>query len=274
MGLFDMFGGGKDDEREKMRENIEQIREKVQSQERGRQPQQGAGGQPPGQGQSAGGQPPRQGDTGQMRQPPAREEGPARQGPAPQQGGGGQQPASAEGGPRGGQEGPTQPPRGADFAQPPAPEGGQPPAPAEEGRREQPPAQQERQPQEEFEWDDQEPRREDEQAGAREPVDAARSRLEEVESRTAELSVPSAPEVKELDIPNIEKGPLFITVSKFREALQTVSRLEAISQDLDTFAASLEDTLQEDRRMNEDIQKRLELAEENVEYIKDLVSPD
>lgn len=271
MGLFDIFGGGDADEREEMRENIEQIRDKVQSQQGSGQP--AAGQQPQ----------PRQEQGGPQPSKPSSDQGSRR--PQPQQGGRPKPPERQSPTPRGGAD----LPRGESFDQPagrkqprqppaeqpdrgPAPAAGQTEDPARERQRPAPAAAEE----EEFEWtgldEPETATQQEEQERAAEPVEAARERLAEAKQRE-DLSVPEAPEVRELDIPNIEKGPLFITVSKFRGALQTVSRLETISHDLETFAEAMEDTLHEDREMNELMSDRMEAANENIEYIKQLVSP-
>lgn len=86
-------------------------------------------------------------------------------------------------------------------------------------------------------------------------------------------SMPEPPEVKELDIPDIEKGPLFITVKKFRQAIRTIAELEQVAQELESSAASMENTLAEDREMNDAIRTRLEEAEEKANVVRNIVSP-
>lgn len=85
--------------------------------------------------------------------------------------------------------------------------------------------------------------------------------------------VPEPPEVKELDVPDIEKGPLFITVDKFRDALETISDMRRVAADMDDYIGSMEGTLQEDRDTEEGIRRILDEAEEDTENLKDIVSP-
>ncbi|MFB6265471.1 MAG: hypothetical protein ABEI07_00120 [Candidatus Nanohaloarchaea archaeon] len=94
----------------------------------------------------------------------------------------------------------------------------------------------------------------------------------EAEGPTRE-DVPEPPELKDLDVPDIEKGPLFITVDKFRDALDAVSDLRRVASEMDDYVGSMEGTLQEDRDTEEGVRRILDEAEEDTEELKDIVSP-
>ncbi|MCJ7479002.1 MAG: hypothetical protein MUP63_02380 [Candidatus Nanohaloarchaeota archaeon QJJ-7] len=85
--------------------------------------------------------------------------------------------------------------------------------------------------------------------------------------------VPEPPEVKDIDVPDIEKGPLFITVDKFRDALDAVSDLRRVAADMENYIGSMEGTLQEDRDTEEGVRRILDQAEKDTEDLKDIVSP-
>ncbi|MDY6769163.1 MAG: hypothetical protein SVW02_03600 [Candidatus Nanohaloarchaea archaeon] len=85
--------------------------------------------------------------------------------------------------------------------------------------------------------------------------------------------VPEPPEMKELDVPDIEKGPLFITVDKFRDALQAISDMRRVARDMEDYIGSMEGTLQEDRDTEEGIRDILAEAESDTEELQDIVSP-
>ncbi|MDY6769570.1 MAG: hypothetical protein SVU88_01220 [Candidatus Nanohaloarchaea archaeon] len=85
--------------------------------------------------------------------------------------------------------------------------------------------------------------------------------------------VPEPPELKDLDVPDIEKGPLFITVDKFRDALRAISDMRRVAADMEDYIGSMEGTLQEDRETEEGIRQILDEAEDDTERLKDIVSP-
>jgi len=85
--------------------------------------------------------------------------------------------------------------------------------------------------------------------------------------------IPEPPETREIEVPDIQKGPLFIRVRKFKEAKQMVSRMRELNEDMETQMGGLRNTLQEDdettRRLN-DAMKRLQ---DSMNTIRDIVSP-
>ncbi|MDY6766117.1 MAG: hypothetical protein SVW77_02010 [Candidatus Nanohaloarchaea archaeon] len=85
--------------------------------------------------------------------------------------------------------------------------------------------------------------------------------------------VPEPPELKDLDVPDIEKGPLFITVDKFREALEAITDLRRIADDMDSYIGSMEGTLQEDRDTEAGIRDVLDEADSDTEELKGILSP-
>lgn len=108
-----------------------------------------------------------------------------------------------------------------------------------------------------------------------ESVEQARNTSEQSrESRLSRDEVPEPPEVKDLDIPDIDKGPLFITVNKFKDALTTLSEMEQLVQDIEAQVGSLENTLNEDRETEDRMRRLLDETIEDTEVIQSIVSPE
>lgn len=93
-------------------------------------------------------------------------------------------------------------------------------------------------------------------------------------ARLTREEVPNPPETKELDIPDIQKGPLFITMNKFKEALTTMSQMKSLAEDLETQIGALENTLEEDRETQQEFRQLLDDTVQGAENIQDIVSPD
>ncbi|MFB6265611.1 MAG: hypothetical protein ABEI07_00830 [Candidatus Nanohaloarchaea archaeon] len=93
------------------------------------------------------------------------------------------------------------------------------------------------------------------------------------EEEELEEGMPHPPQVRDIDVPDIEKGPLFITVERFRDALETVGDLREFASEMDDRTGSLESTLQEDRATEQEIRDLLDEAEKSSEDLRDLVSP-
>lgn len=284
MGLFDMFGSGKKQQGdEELRENIEKIREKVQQEGRGQARQ--------GQERTAAPTPDETEETPQPPRPPHRGKAPevSRKGqhrPPRGQARPGQQEEEEEVQERQEQESTTPGPGPVEHHEP-----GRATAPSrrdrEQRQQEQRAGQERKQQQDQAQQQgarertggrirqppQQSARRE--QAGEQEPAQTRQEqgREEEAEEHPAEHAVPSPPEVKELDIPEIDKGPLFITVDKFRESLNMVSEMRQVAQDLEASVGSLEGTLSEDRETTDDVEQALEEARQHTERMKDIVSP-
>lgn len=110
----------------------------------------------------------------------------------------------------------------------------------------------------------------------RQPVDMNKEegRGEENDTRLSEDEVPEPPEVKDLDIPEIQKGPLFITVNKFKSALTTLSEMKSLADDLETSIGALENTLAEDHETEQQMRELLDETVEDTEVIQDIVNPE
>lgn len=86
-------------------------------------------------------------------------------------------------------------------------------------------------------------------------------------------SIPEAPETKEINVPDIEKGPLFIRVKKFKEAKKLIHQMQDLSEDVETDMGGLQNTLEEDREVQRDLKGRLKKIRDSMKSIHTIVSP-
>ncbi len=90
-------------------------------------------------------------------------------------------------------------------------------------------------------------------------------------SETDEMLVP---ETKKIDVPDIEKGPLFIKVKKFKKAKNTLQDMHDINDKLRTKMRGLESTLDEDKMNSQEVQDFLKDLEGSMGSIKEKVDPE
>ncbi len=147
--------------------------------------------------------------------------------------------------------------------------------PADDNEWQQEPAEPEPQsPVQETEQSAQSPPSAHPQPTGRREQDAAQGEQRERQSRMSMDDVPQPPEVKDLDIPDITKGPLFITVNKFKDALTTLSEMKHMVADLESSIGSLENTLEEDRETEESLREILDTTITDTEIIQNVVTPE
>ncbi len=94
-----------------------------------------------------------------------------------------------------------------------------------------------------------------------------------VEEGSFDIDVPDAPEVKEIETPEIEKGPLFIRVEKFRNAEETLADMRKVVDEIESDVGSLENGLDEDTRMRKELEAIINKLEASLGSAKDIVSP-
>lgn len=247
MGLLDRFRGGSDDTEDELEENIEKIREKIQGQ---------GGGQrdlsrPPAPDREGGDRAPRPPapageERGQAPEPPesGEQERPSRGQLGAQEGADRQEAQPQERGQR---------PAGPDRSDDRAPGGGR-----------------------------AAPRRGQDRPGSDRPSpDRPRQGADRQDTGPQEregggapdsTELPEPPEVKELDISEVEGGSLYVTVDTFRDTLQTVADLRTLARDLDDHVGSMEGTLDEDRETARGVEQLLDSADDRIEEMRDLMT--
>lgn len=92
---------------------------------------------------------------------------------------------------------------------------------------------------------------------------------------TEQLSqeVPSAPETRELNVPDIDRGPLFLRQQKFLRAKQMIEDMLYLSDEMEKTVNDLEAGLQEDQGIERDVVEILREFEDNRTEVEDIISP-
>lgn len=75
-------------------------------------------------------------------------------------------------------------------------------------------------------------------------------------------------------MPEVNKGPLFIRVKKFKEAKRLVKEMNQLGSDLETQVGGLRNTLDEDDQTNSELEQTLGRLEDSMDSMKRIVSPD
>lgn len=85
--------------------------------------------------------------------------------------------------------------------------------------------------------------------------------------------IPEPPTTKKIEVPDIQRGPLFIRVEKFKEAKRKVEDMHEMEEDLKTKMAGLKSTLEEDKNINKNVYEVLRDFQDSMNSIKEIVSP-
>lgn len=101
----------------------------------------------------------------------------------------------------------------------------------------------------------------------------SRSREQEQSRTDLKDSIPEAPETKEIDVPEIDKGPLFIRQQKFKAARNMIREMDHISREIEEVVSHLEEGIRQDRQTESDAKELLHRLEEDRKGVKDIISP-
>ncbi len=85
--------------------------------------------------------------------------------------------------------------------------------------------------------------------------------------------VPSPPETREIDVPEIDRGPLFLRQQKFLRAKQMIEDMLYLADDMERTVNDLEAGLQEDQGIERDVREILMEFEDNRTAVEDIISP-
>ena len=107
-----------------------------------------------------------------------------------------------------------------------------------------------------------------------EPQEEEPEKKEEVYEEDRGKDMLEPPKNKEIKVPDIEAGPLFIRVEKFKKVKRKVREMEETCDSLRTKMSGLESTLKEDRDINKDVDKLLKDLEDFKDAISTRISPD
>lgn len=163
-----------------------------------------------------------------------------------------------------------------EMSQPPAPGEEQPPRPSDEGRPRPPREAEAEMPEQAAEPAEERGRPErGTTAGPQEPERPARGRGEtagpSAQEKEAGSELPAPPEVRELDLPDVEEGPLYVEVDTFRTTLQALADMRRVAGELDDHVGSMEGTLNEDRETASGMTDLLDRAEQTTRRMRQLL---
>lgn len=85
--------------------------------------------------------------------------------------------------------------------------------------------------------------------------------------------VPNPPETRDIDVPEIDRGPLFLRQQKFRRAKQLIDEMLYISSEVENTVNNLEAGIQEDQATERDIREMLKELEGGRSDVEDIISP-
>ncbi len=85
--------------------------------------------------------------------------------------------------------------------------------------------------------------------------------------------VPKPPETREIDVPEIDRGPLFLRRQKFRRAKQLIDEMLYLSQEVESTVNTLEAGIQQDQSTERDIREMLKEVEGSRSDVEDIISP-
>lgn len=85
--------------------------------------------------------------------------------------------------------------------------------------------------------------------------------------------VPKPPETRDIDVPEIDRGPLFLRQQKFRRAKQLIEEMLYISSEVENTVNNLEAGIQEDQATERDIREMLKELEGGRSDVEDIISP-
>jgi len=93
-------------------------------------------------------------------------------------------------------------------------------------------------------------------------------------SSQVESEIPEPAETRDLDVPNIEKGPLFINRRKFDSAKRMIYEMRQLSREIETTVESMEQDIKRSRETEQTVQKILNEFEQNRGDVEKIVSPE
>ncbi|WEL19315.1 hypothetical protein [Candidatus Nanohalococcus occultus] len=96
---------------------------------------------------------------------------------------------------------------------------------------------------------------------------------ESSENRSMNADIPEPAKTRELDIPEVEKGPLFITRRKFETATRLIYEMRSLSQEIESTVQGMEQDIKRDRDMEQQVQTILNEFEQDRKDVESIISP-
>lgn len=88
-----------------------------------------------------------------------------------------------------------------------------------------------------------------------------------------EKQIPKPAETKEINVPEIDKGPLFIRQEKFNSAVRMIEEMRYLSNEIESVVNRLEQGIQQDRETEREAKDILHSLEEDRSGVQDIISP-
>ncbi|MFB6245567.1 MAG: hypothetical protein ABEJ03_04450 [Candidatus Nanohaloarchaea archaeon] len=92
--------------------------------------------------------------------------------------------------------------------------------------------------------------------------------------RVSQADIPEPAQTRDIDVPDIDKGPLFITQQKFERASGMLGSMRRLTHEIENTVASMEEDLERDRQKEQNIQKVLDEFEKSRREVENIVSPE
>lgn len=96
----------------------------------------------------------------------------------------------------------------------------------------------------------------------------------ETGSGSVENQIPEPAETKEINVPEIEKGPLFIRRQKFESAVNMIQEMRYLSDEIEEVINMLERGIQQDRETEKEARELLHSLEGDRKGVADIISPE
>lgn len=109
--------------------------------------------------------------------------------------------------------------------------------------------------------------KQDQQSGSR-SRDSGSSRREALER-----DIPEPAKTKDINVPEIEKGPLFIRQKKFESAVSMIQEMRYLSREIEDVVNHLEQGIREDEKTEREARELLHSLDEDRSGVKDIISP-
>ncbi|MFB6291960.1 MAG: hypothetical protein ABEI58_01040 [Candidatus Nanohaloarchaea archaeon] len=106
-----------------------------------------------------------------------------------------------------------------------------------------------------------------------EPAAGAQEKARQGQSGGLDAEIPSPPETREINVPEIDKGPLFIRRQKFERAREMITEMLYQAREMEDVINHLESGLQRDRETERDIKELVQNFEGNRGQVEDIISP-
>ncbi len=106
-----------------------------------------------------------------------------------------------------------------------------------------------------------------------EPREQSARETAEQGSGNLDAEIPKPPETREINVPEIEKGPLFIRRQKFERAREMITEMLYQAQEMEDVVNHLESGLQRDHETEREIKDLVHHFEDNRGQVEDIISP-